>query len=70
MNNSVRILRLKDVCDRLGVSRSTIYNWLDRDSKYYKADFPRPMRVSIAIIGFLENEIDDFVSSAAARNRV
>lgn len=64
-----QILRLRDVCERLGVSKSTVYNWLDTQSQYYRANFPRPVRIGAASIGFVEQEIDAFIEEIAATCR-
>lgn len=69
MKSNQKILRLREVCERLGVSKSTVYNWLDVQSRYYRADFPRPVRIGLASIGFVEHEIDAFIEEIAATCR-
>ena len=55
MKNS-NILRIKDLARYLNVSRSTIYYWLDVKSKYYKANFPKPIQLSLRAKGWLKSE--------------
>lgn len=45
---------------RLGISKSTLYAFLDEKSAYHKPEFPRPVRLGRRI-GFVEAEIDDLV---------
>ena len=64
MNQSV--LRINQVSERLGVSRSTIWNWGDPKSRHHRPDFPRPFKVSANVIGWLSSEIDDYIGKLAA----
>lgn len=63
------VLRLPEVVKRTGLSRTTLYNLMDKKSKYYDPGFPK--RVSLTgrpggAVGFLEHEISDWISSKAA----
>lgn len=60
----LRILRLPDVKVRTGLSRSTIYSLLSRNS------FPHPVSLGARSIGFVESEIDDWITKRinASRN--
>lgn len=60
---SIRVIRIQLVILRLGVSRSTIYNWLNKRSRHYRADFPRPFKIGKAAIGWLESDIENFIHS-------
>ncbi len=60
MKNS-NILRIKYLARYLNVSRSTIYYWLDVKSKYYKANFPKPIQLSLRAKGWLKSEIDAYL---------
>lgn len=55
-----RIIRRPEVESRLGISRSTLYSYLDERSNYFKPDFPRPVRLG-RNVGFVEHEIDEFL---------
>lgn len=62
------VLRLRVVCLRIGISRSTLYTWLDPNSKYYDPTFPRRIRLTGrkgGAIGFLESELELWVKSRA-----
>ncbi|MCD9228946.1 helix-turn-helix transcriptional regulator [Ralstonia pseudosolanacearum] len=69
MNASIRILRLKDVQQRIGVSRPTIYRWLDKTSKSHDAQFPRPVSLGSHSIGWVESEIDAWLEARIRASR-
>ncbi len=41
-----RLIGMKEVMDRLGVSRPTIYNYLNPSSPSYNKDFPQPLMLN------------------------
>jgi prophage regulatory protein len=63
MTDTVRLLRVRQVCDRTGLSRSTVYELVA------KGVFPRPVRISARTVGWLEVEIEDFIRSRIANSR-
>jgi prophage regulatory protein len=56
-----RILRLEDVKERTGLSRSTIYLNVN------KGTFPSPINLGARCIGWLESELDAWI---AARTQI
>jgi prophage regulatory protein len=52
-----RILRRKQVENRTGLSRSTIY------LRIQEGTFPKPVSLGTRAVGWLENEIDSWVAS-------
>ncbi|WP_231982598.1 helix-turn-helix transcriptional regulator [Pseudomonas mucidolens] len=40
-----RILRLKQLSERIGLGRSTIYDRMDAQSPRYDATFPKPIKL-------------------------
>ena len=46
------LLRLRQVCEYLGISRSTIYNWMS------KGKFPRPVRLGPATVRWSVDDVD------------
>lgn len=62
--NSLRLLRLKHVCALMGVSRSTIYNWIREKSRWYIPEFPKPIRIGKTAIGWQEDEIARYLRQA------
>lgn len=71
----VRILRLKQVQDRLGLGRSTIYERMNPGSSRYDCTFPTPIRLSISTagrggsVGWLEADICRWIEGRAAAGR-
>ncbi|MFF7710729.1 AlpA family phage regulatory protein [Pseudomonas sp. NPDC007930] len=62
----VRVLRMKSVSERTGLSRTTLYNLMDPKSKYYDPSFPQRIRLTSRVggaIGFIEHEIDEWIAS-------
>lgn len=57
----LHILRIKAVADKLGIGKSTIYDWLDIKSPRYDASFPKPIKLSVKSIGWLSTEIDKWL---------
>ena len=55
-----RLIGMKEVMERLGVSRPTIYNYLDPSSPSYNPDFPQPMKLN-SENKWVESEINAFV---------
>ena len=54
-NTSPKILRLNDVKIQTGLSRSAIYALAKLDQ------FPKPINLSLRSVGWLENEINDWI---------
>lgn len=52
---SHKILRLPTVKEKSGLSRSTIY------LRIKKGDFPKPISLGDRAVGWLENDIDDWL---------
>ncbi|MCZ0936605.1 MAG: AlpA family transcriptional regulator [Gemmatimonadetes bacterium] len=59
----VRFLRLPEVLDRTGLSRSTIYVRLDQGR------FPRPVSLGARAVGWLESEVDEWIQERIAASR-
>lgn len=63
-----RILRLSAVLERTGLARSTIHDWLNKNSPRYNQEFPKKIKLGNHSVGWLENEINDWIESCA-KNR-
>ena len=61
---STTILRLPTVKDRTGLSRSTIYLRMSQGS------FPKPISLGGRAIGWLENEIDEWIVERIEQSRI
>lgn len=62
-----RILRLKQVIERTGLARSTIYDRINPKSKRYDSSFPQPIKLNanaasgVGAVGWLESSIDEWI---------
>ncbi|CNL27908.1 MULTISPECIES: helix-turn-helix transcriptional regulator [Yersinia] len=59
-----RILRIKDVAKKVGVSVSTLYDWLSPKSRRYAPAFPKQFSIGISdrgAKGWDEAEIDSWI---------
>lgn len=56
-----RILRIRELKNRIGLSRSTIYDRLDQNSLRYDATFPKPIKIGMSAVGFLEDEVEAWI---------
>ncbi|MGE1069263.1 helix-turn-helix transcriptional regulator [Pantoea agglomerans] len=65
--SSVKILRLTQLMRKIGVSRSTIYDWLNPNSPRYDANFPKQLRMGRQSVGWLESEIDEWLLNYCIR---
>lgn len=53
----IRIIRLSVVERKVGVKKATIYRWMKEGL------FPRPVSIGRRAVGWLENEIDEWILS-------
>lgn len=58
---TVKILRLPAVTAKMGIARSTLYDWLNPKSRRYDATFPKQRRLGRQSVGWLEAEIDQWL---------
>lgn len=56
------IIRVKQVAQKCGLSVSMIWHKVNPKSRHYDADFPRPFKISANATGWLESEINDYIS--------
>jgi prophage regulatory protein len=60
-----KVLRILGVIEKIGMSRSTIYNKLTPTSKSFDETFPKPIRLGASSVGWLESEIDSWIAARA-----
>ncbi|MBS3049223.1 AlpA family transcriptional regulator [Enterobacter mori] len=58
---NIKILRLPAVVTKIGIARSTIYDWINPKSPRYDATFPKQRRLGLQSVGWLESEIDEWL---------
>jgi prophage regulatory protein len=59
----LRILRIKEVQDRVGYGRSTIYDLINPQSPRFNPHFPAPIKLGIASVGWIESEVTEWIRS-------
>jgi prophage regulatory protein len=60
-DSNTNIIRLPQAIKKTGLSRSTIYSLISR------GEFPQKIQLSTRSIGFLESEINDWVTSKVSQ---
>ncbi|MFM5781507.1 helix-turn-helix transcriptional regulator [Aeromonas caviae] len=63
MSNPIKVLRIKDLISKVGMARSTIYDRLNPKSPRYDSRFPKPIKLGLSAIGWLEHEVDAWIES-------
>ena len=64
-----RLLRRKQVEQAIGLSRSTIYARLDKNSPHYDPTFPKPITLGSMSVAWVETEIQSWIASRIANSR-
>ncbi|EJD6042841.1 MULTISPECIES: helix-turn-helix transcriptional regulator [Providencia] len=57
----IRMLRLPAVIQRIGVARSTLYDWINPKSPRYDPTFPKQKRLGRQSVGWVESEVNDWL---------
>ncbi|MGP8939866.1 AlpA family phage regulatory protein [Enterobacter soli] len=65
---TIKILRMRALTTKLGISRSTIYDWLNPKSDRYDATFPKQRRLGRQSVGWLEAELDQWLLERESPN--
>lgn len=58
------IIRLPQVMKRTGLSRSTIYAYIEKGS------FPKPFKIALRAVGWYESEVNAWIKSHGAEKGV
>lgn len=64
MTSPIKLLRVKEVLSRIGISRATLYRWLEQDQS-----FPRPVSLGANSICFVEDEINNWIAGRVRASR-
>ncbi|WP_205950564.1 helix-turn-helix transcriptional regulator [Pantoea stewartii] len=60
---NTKLMRLPAVIERTGYSRSWIYELINQ------GQFPKPVKIGIRAIAFIESEIEDFLQELISKSR-
>lgn len=63
MHQEIRILRLPQVLDKTGLSRSTVYAEIE------EGNFPKPVQLTKRTTGWLEHEVNSWLATRIAAAR-
>ena len=64
-----QLINLKQVVELIGVCRSTIYEMMNPKSKYYDSTFPKPVRLTEIRVGWVSQEIYDWLELKIAQRK-
>ena len=67
MNDKIKLLRPKEVIQKLSISKITFYDSQNKKSKRYRHDFPNPLSIGANSVGYLESEINTFILNMVHR---
>lgn len=72
-NTQLTILRRKQVEEKLGLSRSTIYGRINPKSDNYDPTFPKPIELGFNManppVGWIESEVDAWLIAQIEKSR-
>lgn len=66
---SHKMLRMKQLIEQTGLSRSTLYDMMDVKSKRYDPTFPRAIKLTEATVCWLESEVNAWIESKIKQSR-
>lgn len=61
--DDLRMLKLRDVTSKCQISRSTIYDKLDQKSKRYDPNFPKPRKLGMNSVAWVEHEVERWLQN-------
>lgn len=74
LKTALRILRRRQLEDRTGLSRSTIYSRLNPKSPNYDPTFPKPIELGHGMqnppVGWVESEVDAWLNAQIEKSRM
>lgn len=62
-HQSPSILRLAQVMLITGLSRSSIYSYLNPKSKYFQPDFPRSVKIGPRATGWISDQVFTWINT-------
>lgn len=61
------LIRMRELVRKLSVSRSMIYQWMNKDGRYHLAEFPKPIRIGVRLIAWRSDDIDEFITNLSQK---
>lgn len=66
-NISNQIIRLKELCKMLGLSKSTIYDKQDPKSPRFDSSFPQKVHLGARSVGYILEDIEAWLKSIKSK---
>lgn len=66
---ALTIIRRKQLEQKLGLSRSSIYDRINPNSANYDPTFPKPIAIGARAVGWLESECDSWLAARVEQSR-
>ena len=63
------LLRIQAVCNMVGLGKTTIWNKLNRQSPYFDASFPQPIRIGKRAVAWDKREISAWIATRKEKKR-
>lgn len=63
----VSVIRIAGVSTMIGLSKSTIYDRLNKKSPRYDPTFPKQIKIGASAVGWLVDEIEAWINACAAK---
>jgi prophage regulatory protein len=60
-NTDLKVIDFKELKDRVKLSRSTIYSYMDELSPQYCPDFPKSILIGKTAVRWLSTAVDDYI---------
>ena len=60
-NLHMGVIRLPKLLQIWGISRSTVYLKINKQSKYYDQNFPRPIKLGEKAVGWMLNDVFEYL---------
>jgi len=60
---SLKILKIKEVLEMTSLSRATHFAKLDEKSKSFDPDYPKPIKLGVRSVGYVEQEVIDWLQT-------
>lgn len=58
-----RMVDIKHVYEKLSISRSSVYEMMDKDGKYFDEEFPRPIQLGKRSVRWFEDELEAYLEN-------
>ncbi|BDS29882.1 helix-turn-helix transcriptional regulator [Aeromonas caviae] len=65
-HQSSRFVRMREVQKKIGISRSTVYDWINPNSPRFDDSFPKPVRLGVNSVGWVDTELEDWLAEKIA----